>query len=199
MKLHKLTIAGAVAGAAMFAGISSQAAVFNNVSGVIHEGGGAGTISTAPAASSGITISDFSTTTADPLFNVIGDTSIYGGVRHSSPTNFVDGWSMDFGSGVYDLVFNWQHDEKETPKVVDGRIIVNGVATAFSGVSGTILSLGSVTGLVTFVVDPIFGSVKPTEDMHWDLHATVVPLPAGGVLLLTGLAGLAMVRRRKNA
>jgi hypothetical protein len=53
--------------------------------------------------------------------------------------------------------------------------------------------------VVSFVVDPRAGIYAPSPDevATWDLQLTAVPLPAGGWLLLSGLAGLCALRRRK--
>lgn len=189
MRLRNVVLAGA---AAAFASFSVEEAAAVSVSGVIYEGGGPGIIGTAPAPND--VLGDFSTATGNPILTLTGDTQLYGGVLHSSATTYIDGWSMDFGSG-YNVVFNWQAAEG-TP--VDGNIIIGGVANFFSGLVGS-LDLGVLTGLVTFQINPIDGQYSPKENVYWDVQATAVPLPAGGVLLLGALGGLALFRNRKNA
>ncbi|MDW3221769.1 MAG: VPLPA-CTERM sorting domain-containing protein [Paracoccaceae bacterium] len=183
-----LTIAAAIAS-------PSSAATFNNVKGVVIEGG------VAPAASApppGLKIGDFNSAPGNPLLNVVGDTQIYGGVAHRFPGEYTDAWAMDFGTNVYDIVFNWVKKSRD----FDGQILVNGVSTELSE-SGS-LSLGRYTGLVTFDVDPIYGLFSPTrsngrshEVATWDLQVSTVPLPAGVVLMLSVLAGFGIMRRRK--
>jgi hypothetical protein len=108
---------------------------------------------------------------------------------------------MDFGADQYKVVFTWEgFDNPGKPVLFDGRFGVNGVYSNL-GVSG-ILDLGTLTGRVEFDLDPIFGIYSTTHDEKavWDISAikiSAVPVPAGVILLATGLAGLVTVRRRK--
>lgn len=183
-----LAVASAVA-------LPASAATFDNVKGVVIEGGVAPAPSAPPP---GLEIGDFNSAPGNPLLNVIGDTQIYGGVAHRFPGEYTDAWAMDFGTNVYELVFNWV----KTSTDFDGQIVVNGVSTELSD-SGSI-NLGRYTGLVTFDVDPIYGLFSPTrsnlrshEVATWDLQVAAVPLPAGLVLMLSGLAGFGVMRRRQ--
>lgn len=178
------------------------AATFNNVSGVVIEGG-APIARNAPR--TGLVIGDFDPNLGAPLLNVVGNTSIFGGVNHRFAGSFTDPWSIDFGTGVYNAVFNWS----KTSRNFDGQFLLNGVSILLG--TGGSLNLGNLTGLNTFEVDPTFGIFTPSrlragrngtfEDATWDFQATLVepvPLPAGIVLMLSGLAGFAYIRRRQT-
>ncbi|WP_425091329.1 VPLPA-CTERM sorting domain-containing protein [Tropicimonas sp. S265A] len=161
------------------------------VFGVVHEGG------IAPAASApspDITLGDFNATAGDPLLTVVGDVSIWGGVAHSKKSKYTDAWAMDFGTDVYNGTFNWQNTRKNP---FDGILKV-GAATFDLGDSGSI-KLSGLTGVIQFEVDPRAGIYKPSprEVATWDLQLSQVPLPAGGWLMLSGLAGLGALRRLK--
>lgn len=167
----------------------ATAATISNVQGVVREGNShaAGT----PAAD--IQVNDFNGALGDPLLELIGDTTIYGYVLHQGATTFTDAWAIDFGTGYYDTVFNWNKNSTN----FDGELTVNGVIYTL-GASGSI-ALGNLTGVVSFLLDPIAGSFAPNESTFYSLEMSEVPLPAGAVLLLSGLAGLAVARRRKTA
>lgn len=176
---------------------AASAATITNVSGIVHEGGVA--LETgAPTAD--IVLGDFNTATGDPILEIVGDTEIYGGVAHRDTTaqKYLDGWTMDFGPTTYELKFTWAKTSAE----FDGQLVVNGVASAL-GDAGSI-NLGSYAGITSFLVDPVFGTVTdtPGEMATWNLTAVSatapVPLPAGGALILTALAGFAALRRRQS-
>lgn len=176
---------------AIFISAPVSAATLNNISGVVYEGGVA-PAKTAPPAD--IKIGDFNSNVSDPTLQIVGDTSIYGGVAHRTSTKYFDNWTMDFGTNTYAGVFNWQN----TSANFDGRLIVGGVEYLL-GSSGSI-SIGTVSGLVTFVLDPIYGNFGPNPDevATWDLQMTSVPLPAGIWLLLSGIAGFGAIRRAQK-
>ena len=80
----------------------------------------------------------------------------------------------------------------------------SGTQYTFSGALGDTdtIELGNLTGSVAFIIDPIFSLSDPaittSEVMTWDMKLTQVPLPAGGVLLLTALGALGVARRRQS-
>lgn len=183
----------AVAATAFFA-VSANAATIDNVSGVYDESGRA--VSNAP--SDAVQWRDFDETAGNPQLNIVGDTHIFGFVAHRSDGDeprFTDQWAMNFGTDQYRAVFRWTN----LSSVFDGQFVVNG-AQHLLGASGEI-ELGLLTDTVQFNLDPIFGSfgVTPNERANWEIQVQAVPLPAGGLLMLSGLAGLAMVRRRKRS
>ena len=101
---------------------------------------------------------------------------------------------MDFGAQSYAATFKWQ----KTSADFDGRLVVGGVQYDLGGAGS--ISLGTLSGLVTFNLDPLFGDFGPNPDevATWDLQVNEVPLPAGMVLMLTGIAGIAGVRKLKK-
>lgn len=181
--------------ACLAASVSFSTAVqaATEVIGVIYEGG-VGPSALAPEADR--VLGDFNATPGNPELIVIGDVSIWGGVAHSRNSRYTDAWAMDFGADSYSGTFNWQNVEQNP---FDGELIVNGVVTKL-GDSGTV-SLTGLSGYVTFEVDPrkgIYGP-SPREAATWDLHLVAMPLPAGAWLMLSGIAGLGLMRRRKKS
>ncbi|WP_222869619.1 hypothetical protein ROLI_011000 [Roseobacter fucihabitans] len=181
--------------------LPAAATTIGNVAGVYDE--------SAKARSNGpITatqLRDFDETGGDPLLEIVGNTHIFGFVAHRanfSGSRFTDKWAMDFGTDTYNVVFRWDaFANYNVPVEFDGRFGMNNVYTDL-GTNG-VLKLGNLTGLVSFDLDPIHGNFRSTKDERavWDIKAekvSAIPLPAGAVLLMTGLAGLAFARRRRT-
>jgi hypothetical protein len=182
------------------------------ISGIVEEGGPEGYYSGLVADH---TFGDFSNSTNTPLLEAVDDFTIYGSVWHRSATDYQDGWTMDFGSGEYELDFSWQNvTDKDLDFVI--RIISAGGTSSYTGLSslsffgyetaydsGTWDASGyTFSGLWTIQIDPVYGQLPRGETMRWQLAATNVapiPLPASALLLLGGLGGLALTRRRRNA
>lgn len=144
-------------------------------------------------------LGDFSNGTGAPLLELTGDTTIFGTVRHRNSTQYKDGWTMDFGAELYNVMFSWMPFSDKVGFDGNFNYGTAGPLTSF-GFNGSGSSwIGTFTGTWLFQVDPIAGVIAPTEDGYWTVKATVVPLPAGGILLLTALGGLAAFRARKKA
>ena len=191
MKKHLKT--AAMGAALALSGLAANAATVHNVSGVVCEGG----VQPAIGCAGATVLGDFGSNPANVVLEVAGDVSLYGGIAHASDTRYFDSWTMDFGTGVYDAVFNFQ-TKGQTP-LFDGVLTVAGSALSFSTTGSGSLSLGSLTGVVTFVLDPIQGAGVAREEGTWDLQIAAVPLPGAAFLLLGALGGLAAAGRRKKA
>lgn len=186
---NKLKILAAASCIALFGAVGNAATV-------IYEGGGPGVKPGSPAADQ--VLGDFGTSTGSPVLMITGDTSLYGGIAHTSASNFKDGWTMDFGTSLYDVVFNYEATTQSNGSgLFNGTLTVGGGTPIVLSGAGTV-NLGVLTGAVTFLIDATAGG-EPREQAFWDVQATQVPLPAGALLMLTGLGGIALVRRRKNA
>jgi len=203
MQLRSLFIAGAVAAMGMVAANGVFAAPYV----VLEEGGPSSPNPNVPGGpgNADVTISDFPTNPSTYSFDldVLGDTSFYGGVAHAngSSSNWVDSWTVDFGSKFYNIVFDW---EPFNNNPFDGSFLniltdPDTVLTTFSGAGGSTW-VAALTGVVEFQVNPILPDENgPRELGYWAVHATAVPLPTGGLLLLGALGGLALFRSRKSA
>lgn len=85
-----------------------------------------------------------------------------------------------------------------------GGMITNGVGSTDSdlGIAFSGITTSGMTQTVYALFDdgsPDNGPDRDYDDMIVRIDVASVPLPAGGVLLLTGLGGLALARRRKAA
>ncbi|MEJ6392512.1 VPLPA-CTERM sorting domain-containing protein [Gymnodinialimonas sp. 2305UL16-5] len=186
-----------LAGAAVLGATQASAVTYQNISGVVHENL---VPSSAPAAAPGQVLGDFGTNPSAHVLEIVGNTSIYGGLVHANTARnqYLDGWTLDFGTGIYDVTFNWAGDQRSRFNAFDGEFSVNGASTAI-GESGSLTYRG-LTGQVTFLIDPVAGQSTPREQATWDLQVVAaVPLPASALLLAVGLAGLGALRRRTVA
>jgi hypothetical protein len=185
-----------VAGASLGLGLATAVAAspIPNVSGVWGEGGPNN--NWANVASSNF-ISDTSNATTDPILEVVGPLTFHGTVTHQNTPNvrYKDGFTLDFGALTYAVTLSWDVTSQDG---FDGEFTAGSDTRVVSGDTGTV-DFGNLTGSVAFLIDPVAGQLGPTETINWTLQATPVPLPAGVVLLLTGLGGLAIAKRRNKA
>lgn len=193
MFLRKMLLATAFAFGAAVSG--AHAVTVPNVSGNVCEGGV--TPSVGSPCPFPLDLGDFNTAVDDPTLEIVGDTRIWGGVAHrnSNRNQFFDNFTLDLGSKRFQATFNWQPVSTN----FDASIIVGGSLYVASTVfPGRTIDLGVLTGDdIIFIINPIAGIFpdSPDEIATWDLELAVVPLPAGALLLLSALGGLAAARR----
>ncbi|ABD53844.1 VPLPA-CTERM sorting domain-containing protein [Jannaschia sp. CCS1] len=183
--------------AALLIAPMAQAVTYSNISGVVHENL---VPSSAPDAAPGQVLGDWGTDPNRVTLEIVGDTTIYGGLVHANTARnqYLDAWTMDFGTDIYDVSFSWIGSTGGRYTPFDGSFAVNGASTDVG--SQGMLTYADLTGRVTFIFNPIHGQSAPREQARWILEArqiSPVPLPAGG-LLLAGALGAAALARRKH-
>ncbi|MEM8795945.1 MAG: VPLPA-CTERM sorting domain-containing protein [Pseudomonadota bacterium] len=125
-----------------------------------------------------------------------GEAWILGGVRGQNQDEFADNFTLQ-GSGTFELTLELLgifEGEAFDADWTQGGIEIGELDTVGDVLTATI-SLGT-NGTSLFSLDAAGGDVADGSFGQYKLTVTAVPLPAGAVLLLTGLAGLAFARRR---
>jgi choice-of-anchor A domain-containing protein len=151
-----------------------QNAVFNSVAGA----DGVAVFNITSAFFSGVSSLNFNTGGITTVINVTGANPFLGG-------------GFNFNGSFPDVVFNFVDATNLTVSTAFGASIlapladavINGGRTQGSVVVGSLVQTVEIDG-------PLFDGDVPVSE---------VPLPAGAVLLLTGLAGLGAAKRRKRA
>jgi len=146
---------------------------------------------------------DFSNSGSSPnfLWQLGGKTATIFGVVKSEgkPTeNFKDGWTMTVEK-VTEIVFSWRPQDVNDNGFKGTFFSADFGNFVFGNAPGSELIGTLYPGTeYSFIVDPTTKS-KKEQFGDWEITGTVVPLPAGGILLLTALGGLAAFRARKKA
>ena len=135
----------------------------------------------------------------DITFSGSGEAWIYGGVRGKNEDQFADNFTLQ-GTGSYKLtlellgIFEGEtFDATWTQGLAEIGDLVN-VGDKLT----TIVNLGN-NGTSLFSLDASAGAVFDGSFGQYKVTVSAVPLPAGAALLLTGLGGLALARRRAKA
>jgi len=134
--------------------------------------------------------------TVDLTFSGSGEAWILGGVRGRDANEFADNFTLQ-GSGTYKLVLKLTDIFEGNTFDADwsqGGIGIGELDSIGDMLMATI-NLGN-NGTSLFSLDAAGGDVADGSFGQYKLTLTAVPLPAGAVLLLTGLGGLAFARRR---
>ncbi len=205
MRIFKLAVAAAVALPLAFAGAANAMPVTGDIT-----EGGPSPRNTFPGADLATPVGDFGQPDNRAFLELDGhNINIFGTIQHRNDNLYQDAWTMVVKK-VTEITFFWAPHEDKTGTFSGSFVSPFGVfnfGPAASAVGGPVDN--SVTGSVVlgtllpnveydFSVDATTWGT-PREFGHWQVNATVVPLPAGGILLLTALGGMAVFRSRKKA
>ena len=127
---------------------------------------------------------------------------IFGGIRGSENV-FTDNFTL-VGSGLYrltlDLIGGFGPSAPEFDATwTQGGDEIGILGTIGAGGVGSLRTDVVLTAGSLFSLNAAGGNVFDGTVGQYKLTVTSVPLPAGAVLLLSGLGGLAIARRRKKA
>lgn len=148
-----------------------------------------------------------------PIINIafsgVGDGTIFGGIRGQSNNLYADVFNL-LGNGFYRLTlsslrFTDPQGNVTTPaSAFDATWSLGGttIGTISNVLTPAVTSLSTIadlSSLTLFNLDASGGDATGGNVMEYKLEIAAVPLPAGMLLLLSGLGGLALARRRKAA
>ncbi|MEM8803052.1 MAG: VPLPA-CTERM sorting domain-containing protein [Pseudomonadota bacterium] len=138
--------------------------------------------------------------TVEILFTATDDSGmIFGGIR-GAETVFTDNFTLD-GTGLYRLTLELIGAFGPSAPEFDAVWTQAGSEVGILGTGGsaTLIRDVSIDGGSLFSLNAAGGAIFDGTVGQYKLTVTSVPLPAGAVLLLSGLGGLAIARRRKKA
>jgi hypothetical protein len=121
-------------------------------------------------------------------------TGLFSSVQRGGSATFEFATTQNFISLIWGSPDDY-NDMTITLSGVAGEHVVNGEDVF--GTKGTLASLVEITGVKFDTLLLTTGNTNAFEFAN--LETAVVPLPAGVVLLLTGLGGMAMLRRKRAA
>lgn len=200
MRILSLAIAAAVALPLAITGTAIAAPASGLIVGDISEGG---PNPRHPNDAGATLVDDFSQVPGDndPSFTLAGpENNIFGTIQHRDANRYKDAWEMEVTQAT-NITFYWQpHAGTEISNGGNGfdgtffnplmDLMFSGTGSAFVGILNP--------GTYEFSVDAT--TAGTTRQLgHWQVNATVVPVPAAGILLLTALGGMAAFRARKKA
>ncbi|MEL7524645.1 MAG: VPLPA-CTERM sorting domain-containing protein [Pseudomonadota bacterium] len=195
MRILSLAIAAAVALPLAFTGAAYAAPASGTIFGDISESGPS---PRHPDDAGAALVDDFSQVSTDgnPSFTLGGPVNhIFGTIRHRNDNQYKDAWEMTITKAT-EIAFSWM-PHAGTTGGFDGTFFNPLGDLIFSGTGSTVLGI-LAPGTYNFSVDATTHGT-PEQLGHWKVSATAVPLPAGGLLLLTAVGGMALYRSRRKA